>query len=687
MNTIGGTDPLSRQFQAKAANNMASQMGTVKSEKDLKSKDQGLDPQDKADIKAMIDASTVTAEEGATAAANSGELAELADDFTEDDEEKIERRQHGEEQAAAEAARSGKADGTRVASADSKSDDLRAEEIRADQEKLTGIRAGIPDEVYTAAEQVVKGQLIDENTPARGLAELKAVESVGLEPTEGSLPLADIHDTHNSPIPEIAPDDSVPAELKARAAELEASQAAAAARGTEDPAAAAVAPAGPADPREAYQKMVGLAEGTMGDFNALTTRLFHTGRPPEDLLTDPPFRRKSAAEAGSDLAFAVDYLTGDHAGDPAVPDPIRSAVAGQGEDMKRYLDQANSAMARDLTEKGVPKDQWNLHFPAFLSREIMADQPEGQPRSKCLYMTAYHYLNSEEVAEALNKGEAPPAVVATPPPAGARPFFPGAGPTATPSFGGPALAFPGGPAAPLGFPRPIGPPAAAPANFAASQTASPAWMPPAGNRFTPGFLAAAGVRMPGSAPEEPEVAEASSTSEATPVESAPSLPDPGITGPAPYEAASEQGAQSLNDFHRLASLAATTRKPVEDLVTSHLPFDRKPFEQASQELGFAVDYVMTDHSRDAAVPDDIKPALASQRQEVAAYIDGATTRMGAELDEKGVPREDWHRHFPAYLCREIMADQPDGVPRSKSLYMTAFHYLNCQEAHEAVKSS
>ena len=694
MNTIGGMDPLSRQFQTTATNNMATQMGTVKNEKDLKPKDEGLDPQDKADIRAMIDASTVTAEEGATAAANSGELAELTDDMTEDDEEKIERRHVSEEEAAAEAARSTRPGAVQVAASEGR-DELRAVEIRADQEKMAGIRAGIPDEVYTAAEQVVKGQIIDDTQPTKGLAELKPVDSAGVAPPEGSLPMADIHDTHNAPISDIPPEESVPPELKAKAAELEAAQVAAAARasdeptpaasGAGDPAAtqqAAATPetaAGPADAKEAYEKMLGLSQGLMGDFNALTVGLFYQGRTPDDLLANPPFRRKSADEAGADLATAVDYLARDHSRDSALPDALRASIAGQGEDVKRYLDQANNAMERELTERGVPKEQWNLHLPAYLSREIMADQPNGQPRSKCLYMAAYHYLNSQEVAEAMGKGEAPPPVVAAP-------ASPGPPAAAAPAFGGGSFGLAGAPAPPTGFPRLLVPPPAASPTFAPGPSSTAAWTPPAGNRLTPSFLAAAGVRMPGSTHEEAEAAEEAAGTEAAPAEGAQSLPDPGVTGTEPFQYAVHQSGEAVHDFHRLASLAATTRKPVEDLATGQLPFERKPFEQAAEDLEFAVRYVMSDHSHDAAVPENIKPALASQREDVARYIDDAKTRMSSELEEKGVPRDEWHCHFPAYLCREIMADQPDGQPKSKGLYMTAFHYLNCRDAHEALRA-
>lgn len=201
------TNPMSRQFMTTALQNMQTQIASVKDNKDLK--EESVDPQDLAFLsRAMADASTVTAEEGLFAAANSGELSDVQEQLTDHDEEKVERRRVNDEAAMAEEL----AHGTPAGSSGAlrvPQDEKDVVAIETSSDKIKRLRADVPDEIFTAANQFVQGQMVTDAQPGKALVQLKNVpEPALLESNEPTLPLHDIHDTHNQPMslePELLP--------------------------------------------------------------------------------------------------------------------------------------------------------------------------------------------------------------------------------------------------------------------------------------------------------------------------------------------------------------------------------------------------------------------------------------------------------------------------------------------------
>ena len=195
------TNPMSRQFMTTALQNMQTQIANVKDTKDLK--EEPVDPQDVAFFShAMADASTVTAEEGLFAAANAGQLSELEHANQKDDEEKVERRRLNDEEAMGRSLAQGTGTAGQAAAAEHPKDEKQIGTIDSTRDKISRLRADVPDEIYTAANQFVQGQMITDTKPGKSLVAMKNVaEPAQLEANEPALPLLDIHDTHNVPMP------------------------------------------------------------------------------------------------------------------------------------------------------------------------------------------------------------------------------------------------------------------------------------------------------------------------------------------------------------------------------------------------------------------------------------------------------------------------------------------------------
>lgn len=210
MDSIGridqGANPLSSKFHATAIQNMQTQIAGVKNNKDL-NEAESTDPHDAVMLSlGQAEASTVTSEEGSFAAANSGELAEAYDDVHDDDEEKIrERRFRQEADRAADAHTAHNAQADNVSHETRKTDAIDGidQGIDVDAERLRQVQSDVPDEIYAAASQIVKGQIVNETRPAQSLTQLKNVDGVGMIETqkEDFMGVMDIHDTGNQPLP------------------------------------------------------------------------------------------------------------------------------------------------------------------------------------------------------------------------------------------------------------------------------------------------------------------------------------------------------------------------------------------------------------------------------------------------------------------------------------------------------
>jgi len=210
MDSIGridqGANPLSSKFHATAIQNMQTQMGSVKNTRELNEGEE-TDPHDAVMLSlGQAEASTVTAEEGATAAGFSGELAEAYDDLTRDDEEKVDERrvqEEAERELASRNVNGTNADNVARQGRKTGAIDGIDQGIDVEAETLRRLSADVPDEIFSAANQIVKGQIVNETRPAQSLTQLKNVDGVGMIETskEDFYGLMDIHDTGNQPLP------------------------------------------------------------------------------------------------------------------------------------------------------------------------------------------------------------------------------------------------------------------------------------------------------------------------------------------------------------------------------------------------------------------------------------------------------------------------------------------------------
>lgn len=203
MNNIGsfdpGLNPISSKFMQRAADNMAMQMNTVRTQDETKPDDDMHERQ--IEDLAFLDASTVTATEGFEAAANSGELSELTDDLVEDGEEGVEEsRRHAGSGSSEEVDYKGFA----KVEAESRLEAQRGLDGAKSptQQKIADLRAGVPDEIWAASTSMVEGQMVGE-TPKVGLTQLKSIAEPGqLEMGHADYAeMMDLTDRKTGPLP------------------------------------------------------------------------------------------------------------------------------------------------------------------------------------------------------------------------------------------------------------------------------------------------------------------------------------------------------------------------------------------------------------------------------------------------------------------------------------------------------
>jgi hypothetical protein len=143
----------------------------------------------------------VTAEEGTLAAQNSGELAEATDELIQDESERDAQQEIVGGPGYRETEETQGGQGTQLSRNVRQAGEVEVS-TDVDNEKIRSLRADVPDEIFDAATQIVKGQIINETRPAQSLTQLKNVGDVGMIETDKAdfHPMMDIHDTRNQPL-------------------------------------------------------------------------------------------------------------------------------------------------------------------------------------------------------------------------------------------------------------------------------------------------------------------------------------------------------------------------------------------------------------------------------------------------------------------------------------------------------
>lgn len=200
-----GASPLSSKFQTTAIQNMQTQIASVKDNKDLNEDDAAVHHQHHHHdaVQLSMAAESVTEEQQMSSAENSGELAELTDDFQKDDDEKI--REHAFNEEAEQALRMKHPGNGQIARSKDTGESRQVDGVSAttDRDRLHYVKSDVPPEIFEAATQFVKGQMISDTQPTQSLMQLKSVAEQGEMHTqkEDFLPMMDIHDSHNQPMP------------------------------------------------------------------------------------------------------------------------------------------------------------------------------------------------------------------------------------------------------------------------------------------------------------------------------------------------------------------------------------------------------------------------------------------------------------------------------------------------------
>lgn len=200
-NRTGAINPLSDQFQQFAVRNVSQQMGTLRTNKELKTDDgdearQG--PEDKVELSSGGKASE---QDSLLAAQHAGVLSEEAD--------RVKKQSGSRENAARVGVRAETPEGASTSESKGKAPAAEPEAIIRDAARmpkplsLDEIRGDTPPEMFEAARTIVKGQIHPVTGPSTSLTEMKSVSEtagVAANTMQAFHPLMDIHDTNNLPI-------------------------------------------------------------------------------------------------------------------------------------------------------------------------------------------------------------------------------------------------------------------------------------------------------------------------------------------------------------------------------------------------------------------------------------------------------------------------------------------------------
>ncbi len=197
MDAMRGIDPTSSMFHTQAARNISQVgFGSVRSQKEVKQDDSENQVQDQVKLSHHSRVVKVDHAELAENAAMSGELGELQDDLTQDDEEISRKLYRDREDEMDELGAAGRSSGLRTSQ-----EVRRLSEMDDSTAAIQDILKDIPERSLEPAKNIVANQ-IQGSRPSEALTQLKPVEgvhAVDFQP-ETSLGVLDIHDTHNQPI-------------------------------------------------------------------------------------------------------------------------------------------------------------------------------------------------------------------------------------------------------------------------------------------------------------------------------------------------------------------------------------------------------------------------------------------------------------------------------------------------------
>lgn len=198
---IGSVNPYSEKFKIAATQNVQQQMGTLKTAKEIK-EDFREQPEDTLELSDRF-RKEPSANENLEAASHAGVLSEMDGRVRKKEKkDKIDEAiVYGEYQEPASA----------------KGMDTEKPEIGVVEEKaidpaailnrdISEINGGIPKELFEAAKKFVDAQIDPvKSKPAKTLTEMKSIPETSLhemKPAE-RLPILDIHDRNNQPIPQL----------------------------------------------------------------------------------------------------------------------------------------------------------------------------------------------------------------------------------------------------------------------------------------------------------------------------------------------------------------------------------------------------------------------------------------------------------------------------------------------------
>ena len=216
-------DPSSSMFQTSATRNLTQVgMGAVRSQKEVAPKEEDDNSiQDNVNI-SMADMDEIEAQDAVENAANSGALADVADDLEDDEEEIRERHNDTKEEELERFLNGDQQDGMNlnVNGINNLQDIKRLGAMDDPELAVRDILKDVPQSSLEPASNIVCNQ-VQNGRPADALAQLKPVEGCNVIDFQAApqVGVLDIHDSGNKPMLEDVPDNMSPADKQSQARE------------------------------------------------------------------------------------------------------------------------------------------------------------------------------------------------------------------------------------------------------------------------------------------------------------------------------------------------------------------------------------------------------------------------------------------------------------------------------------
>lgn len=198
MDAMRGMDPSTSMFQTQASRNLSQiGFGAVRNQKEVIQEDDHQEVQDQVKLSAEGASGVADADEMADNAAMSGELGELVDDYSEDEDE-VRERHH----------RTDGRESDKIGQQVGYTQDLRSDEevnrltqLDDPNKAVENILKDIPQRSLEPARNIVSCQ-VQNGRPAEALVAMKPVEGVNAVDYEpaASIGMLDIHDSNNQPM-------------------------------------------------------------------------------------------------------------------------------------------------------------------------------------------------------------------------------------------------------------------------------------------------------------------------------------------------------------------------------------------------------------------------------------------------------------------------------------------------------